>query len=560
MTFNTSPSVKPMMCEREIISINPYDQSVVGAVRPALESDVSAAFEVAVDAQKVWAAVGFESRCEILRSYAALLKEEAEELADLITREAGKPLWESRTEVQAMINKVEISIDAHQDRCGEFAKGIGVTRFQALGVVGVLGPFNFPGHLPNGHIVPALLAGNAVLFKPSEFTPLVGQFIVDCLHQAGVPQVIVQVLHGEADIGRAIVALEGLRGLFFTGSSKAGLSIHKALAGRPQTLLALEMGGNNPLLVDQVEDIAAASRLVCQSAFITAGQRCTCARRVLIPAGKWGDAFLDQLKTDVSLIEVGNPSGEQQPYMGTVISSAAADNVLKFEATLVRRGAKPILPLKGFEDRSALLECVVRSDATIGCHFKDELVVVHLLTNTGVFHVILDEFNRAEKGIDSNNADCLLFLLVVFAGAVATTNTDFKFSEETLLLLERADDLVRVDDFNVRVFLDVSCSDRTFASDVDHKINGIACFGYKKHLLKIEDDVGDIFHNTFDALELVLHTLNLDGGNRSTFNRAKKDTAKGVSNRVSVTCLKRLGLENGKCVGSCFFYFNQSVG
>ncbi|NQY31747.1 MAG: aldehyde dehydrogenase family protein, partial [Coraliomargarita sp.] len=182
-----------------------------------------------------------------------------------------------------------------------------------------------------------------------------GQFIVDCLHQAGVPQVIVQVLHGEADIGRAIVALEGLRGLFFTGSSKAGLSIHKALAGRPQTLLALEMGGNNPLLVDQVEDIAAASRLVCQSAFITAGQRCTCARRVLIPAGKWGDAFLDQLKTDVSLIEVGNPSGEQQPYMGTVISSAAADNVLKFEATLVRRGAKPILPLKGFEDRSALL-------------------------------------------------------------------------------------------------------------------------------------------------------------------------------------------------------------
>ena len=355
MTFNTSLSVKPMMCEPEMISINPYDQSVVGAVRPALESDVSAAFEVALDAQKVWAAIGFESRCEILRSYAALLKEQAEELADLITREAGKPLWESRTEVQAMINKVEISIDAHQDRCGEFAKGVGVTRFQALGVVGVLGPFNFPGHLPNGHIVPALLAGNAVLFKPSEFTPLVGQFIVDHLHQAGVPQAIIQVLHGEADIGRAIVALEGLRGLFFTGSSKAGLSIHKALAGRPQTLLALEMGGNNPLLVDQVEDIAAASRLVCQSAFITAGQRCTCARRVLIPAGKWGDAFLDQLKTDVSLIEVGNPSGEQQPYIGTVISSAAADNVLKFEATLVRRGAKPILSLKGFEDRSALL-------------------------------------------------------------------------------------------------------------------------------------------------------------------------------------------------------------
>jgi succinylglutamic semialdehyde dehydrogenase len=345
-----------MMREREIISFNPYDESVVGSVQAALETDVRVAFEVAVDAQKAWAANGFEKRCQVLRSYAALLKEQAEDLADLITREAGKPLWESRTEVQAMINKVEISIDAHQARCGEFAKGIGVTRFHPLGVVGVLGPFNFPGHLPNGHIVPALLAGNAVLFKPSELTPLVGQFIVARLHQSGVPESILQILHGGAEIGRAIVALEGLRGLFFTGSSKAGLSIHKELAGRPQTLLALEMGGNNPLVVDHVEDPEAASRLVCQSAFITAGQRCTCARRVLVPSSEWGDAFLERLKADVGMIEVGNPSGGQQPYIGTVISQEAAEKVLQFEAGLIERGAHPILQMKRVGDRKAQLK------------------------------------------------------------------------------------------------------------------------------------------------------------------------------------------------------------
>jgi succinylglutamic semialdehyde dehydrogenase len=338
-----------MVREREIVSFNPYDESVVGSVQAALETDVRAAFEVAVDAQKAWASIGFEKRCEVLRSYAALLKEQAEDLADLITREAGKPLWESRTEVQAMVNKVEISIDAHKARCGEFAKGIGVTRFHALGVVGVLGPFNFPGHLPNGHIVPALLAGNAVLFKPSELTPLVGQFLVDRLHQSGLPEAILQVLHGGAEIGRAIVALVGLRGLFFTGSSKAGLSIHKAMAGRPQTLLALEMGGNNPLVVDHVEDLGAASR------FITAGQRCTCARRVLVPSGEWGDAFLKQLQADVGMIAVGNPSGEEQPYIGTVISEDAANKVLQFEAGLIERGAQSILPIKRVADSKALL-------------------------------------------------------------------------------------------------------------------------------------------------------------------------------------------------------------
>jgi len=175
--------------------------------------------------------------------------------------------------VGAMRGKIEISITAHQARCANFSRGIGHTRFRPLGVVAVLEPFNFPGHLPNGHIVPALLAGNTVLFKPSEQTPLVGQYLGELMHEAGIPTEVMQTVQGGAEIGRAICQLPNLKGLFFTGSSKVGLAIHRYFAGRPQTLLALEMGGNNPLMIDDVSDLAAASKIICQSAFVSAGQR-----------------------------------------------------------------------------------------------------------------------------------------------------------------------------------------------------------------------------------------------------------------------------------------------
>jgi succinylglutamic semialdehyde dehydrogenase len=338
-----------------IISYNPYSGEPIGSVRVASEAELADAFACAQVAQVPWRRMSRDERVRILRDYADLVRAKQSELAALICAEAGKPLWESGIEVAAMVNKVEISIEADSVRCGPFSKGPGVTRFHPLGVVGILGPFNFPGHLPNGHIVPALLAGNAVLFKPSEQTPLVGQKLVELLHQAGVPEGVVQVVHGASEIGEAIVALEGLKGLFFTGSAAAGLAIHRALAGRPQTLLALEMGGNNPLLIDEVTDQRAASRVVCQSAFVTSGQRCTCARRVYVPQGEWGDGFVAQLQADMALISVGDPSAEPQPYLGTVISDAAAKAVFKAEQHLLQSGGKSLVRLGALADRPAAL-------------------------------------------------------------------------------------------------------------------------------------------------------------------------------------------------------------
>jgi succinylglutamic semialdehyde dehydrogenase len=338
-----------------IVSTNPYDRSRIGQVAATWPEELIGAEHRALKALPAWKNRPLVQRADLLRRYAESLRDEIEPLASLITRETGKPLWESRTEVNAMAGKVDISIDAYEQRCADFTKGGARTRFYPLGLVAVLGPFNFPGHLPNGHIVPALLAGNTVLFKPSEQTPLVGRFLVDSLHRAGVPEDVLQIVQGGAELGKAISQLEQLSGLFFTGSSQAGLAIHKAFGGRPQTLLALEMGGNNPLVVEPLEAIDAAARMVCQSAFVTAGQRCTCARRLLVPSGNWGDRFLDALAETITQIQVGDPLSDPGPYLGTLISTQAAQGVLAFEQALLGRGAQSIQPLgRGFTSPAQL--------------------------------------------------------------------------------------------------------------------------------------------------------------------------------------------------------------
>ena len=204
-------------------------------------------------------------------------------MAELIARETGKPLWETRTEAAAMVGKVEISIKAFDERTGtrqsEIAGATAMLRHKPHGVVAVFGPYNFPGHLPNGHIVPALLAGNTVVLKPSELTPAVAEKMVQLWQRVGLPNGVLNLLQGEKATGIALARHPQIDGLFFTGSSNTGALLHQQFGGQPGKILALEMGGNNPLIVDEVDDLKAAVHDTLQSAFITAGQRCTCARR-----------------------------------------------------------------------------------------------------------------------------------------------------------------------------------------------------------------------------------------------------------------------------------------
>jgi succinylglutamic semialdehyde dehydrogenase len=213
----------------------------------------------------------------------------------------------------------------------------GATRYKPHGVLAVFGPFNFPGHISNGHIVPALLAGNTVVFKPSDWTPLVAELTVAAWQESGLPAGVLNLVQGTRDTGIAVVEHAGLNGVLFTGSLKAGLSISRTLADRPETILALELGGNNPLIVDDVDDVDAAVYATLQSAYLTTGQRCTCARRLVVPPGN--DSFLDRLAAAIPRLLVGPPESRPEPFMGPLIHSTAVDRVLTEQQRLVDDGA-----------------------------------------------------------------------------------------------------------------------------------------------------------------------------------------------------------------------------
>ncbi len=270
-------------------SLDPVSQAVVWQGQGATAEQVGHAVSAARQAFPGWARQSLDMRIAVLEAFAAQLKANADELARCIGEETGKPLWEATTEVTSMVNKVAISVQSYRERTGEksgpLADATAVLRHKPHGVVAVFGPYNFPGHLPNGHIVPALLAGNAVVFKPSELTPKVAELTVKCWNDAGLPAGVLNLVQGARETGVALAANPGIDGLFFTGSSRTGNLLHQQFAGRPDKILALEMGGNNPLVVDEVKDLDAAVYTIIQSAFISAGQRCTCARRLLVPQG-----------------------------------------------------------------------------------------------------------------------------------------------------------------------------------------------------------------------------------------------------------------------------------
>ena len=334
----------------EFGSIAPSSGEVLWRGKAAAAADVDRAVTAARAAFPAWADRPFAEREKLARGFAALLEKNKEALARSIGRETGKPLWETRTEVATMVGKIDISVRAWHARTGSSETVAGAMtqalRHRPHGVVAVFGPYNFPGHLPNGHIVPALLAGNTVLFKPSELTPAVAEATVRLWQEAGLPAGVLSLLQGERATGEALAGPPGLDGLYFTGSARTGHILARQFAETPHKILALEMGGNNPLIVAEVANRKAALHDVVQSAYLSSGQRCTCARRLYLPKGAYGDAFLADLVRITQGLTIGAWDAEPQPFMGALISARAADGMLKAQADLVSLGAKPLVEMK----------------------------------------------------------------------------------------------------------------------------------------------------------------------------------------------------------------------
>ncbi|WP_420847816.1 succinylglutamate-semialdehyde dehydrogenase [Novosphingobium kaempferiae] len=413
-------------------SFDPADGSLVWEGEVADSEAVSAALLRARKAFPAWAALGTERHLEVVERYRDALEARKERIAEVIARETGKPLWETRTEVASMIGKVGISITAQAERAGEKRNqmpfGQAVLRHRPHGVMAVLGPFNFPGHLPNGHIVPALLAGNTVVFKPSEMTPATGAIMAECWAEALAdypPEFrhVFQCIQGGRETGEALVAGQ-IDGLLFTGSAGAGAHFRRIFADRPDVILALELGGNNPLVAWDAADVAEAASVVVQSAFITTGQRCSCARRLIVPDNAFGSALVDAVAELADRVVIGAWNETPEPWFGPLISDAAASAAKAHFDGLVERGAHVIRPFTGVEGRSAAFVTPALIDVT-GVFVPDEEIFAPVLQVSRVpdFDAALDAANNTRFGLSAGliSADDALwdrFLVECRAGVV----------------------------------------------------------------------------------------------------------------------------------------------
>lgn len=326
-------------------SIDPATGDTVWEGPASTGGEVEQAAARARQAFPDWADRPRQDRIDAVKRYQAVLKARAPEIAEAISRETGKPLWETRTEATAMQGKVDISIRAYNERTGERMSETGfgraTLRHRPHGVAAVLGPFNFPGHLPNGHIVPALLAGDTVIFKPSEETPLTGQLMIECLREADLPDGVVNLVQGGRDVGAALLE-QDIDALMFTGSGAAGAHFKRHFADNPHVILALELGGNNPLVVWDAADAEAAAGIILQSAFITTGQRCSCARRLILPEGPQGDAIVEAVAALADRIVFAPWDSDPEPYGGPLISNRAASAALHALQQRIDAGARVI--------------------------------------------------------------------------------------------------------------------------------------------------------------------------------------------------------------------------
>jgi succinylglutamic semialdehyde dehydrogenase len=388
----------------EFSSISPSFGNVLWKGKEASNKVVDQAVIAAKRSFFSWSTEPLGSRVHYIQAFQDKLLEKKEEVALAISEETGKPLWESRNEVQTMLNKVDISISAYIKRCDAkeipLGKGRLYTRYRPHGVLSVLGPFNFPGHLPNGHILPALVAGNTVIFKPSEKTPMVGEVYASLWQESKLPSGVFNMVQGGRETGRLLAENRKIDGLLFTGSYEAGLQLSQIFASTPGRMLALEMGGNNPLIVEKVENIEGALQIVLESAFLTSGQRCSGLRRLIIPDTEWGVNFLQQLIDKTKELRIGPYNIEPEPFMGPLISQEAADRILEKQAKILEKGGKSLLMAKKMTWGPAFITPGI-VDVTSSTDIPDEECFGPLLQviRSPNFKASINEANRTEYGL-----------------------------------------------------------------------------------------------------------------------------------------------------------------
>lgn len=387
-----------------LTSVDPSTGNVHWAAHASSLTDVDDAVQAAGQAAASWRTLALPEREAILRRFGEIVEERTDSLAAAISRDNGKPLWEARTEVGSLKTKIAATTAAFAERAADRSQEVNgrtsVTRFRPHGVLAVLGPFNFPMSMPNSHVMPALYAGNSVVLKPSDKTPAAAVEYVQAWVDAGLPPGVLNLVQGDAAVGRALVTHRGIDGVLFIGSHSVGMAISRDLAESPEKQLTLEMGGNAPLVVWSYDDVRVPVHIAIQSAFISSGQRCTAARRLIVNQ-EIADEFLDSLGRATEQIVVGQAEeSDPQPFMGPMISAGAAEHYLGQIDRLRSLGARDLVESRPVADlgpafvRPGLLEVT-------GVDVPDEEVFGPLLqvTVVGSFEEAIETANDTKFGL-----------------------------------------------------------------------------------------------------------------------------------------------------------------
>ncbi len=386
------------------ISRAPATMEELWSGNEASESDTLNAIRSAADAVALWRRRTLADRMEIIQRYTEIIEERRSQFTTAIANETGKPRWDAGGEVGALIGKTANSLAAFQQRTGEEQRALSAATLQIThrphGVMAVIGPFNFPAHLPNGHIVPALIAGNTVVFKPSPHTPMVAEMMVQAWADAGLPAGVLNLVHGSRAVAEIVIDHDLVAGICFTGGIEAGQAIHRRLAGRPEKILALELGGNNPLVVWEVSDTVAAAKMILRSVYLSSGQRCTCAKRLVLPLGGDGDVILNAVDRLLERVIVAAPDALPEPFMGPLISADAATSVIDAQEELIRAGGESIRRCRRLAESGAFVSPGI-VDVTAIPDRQDEEVFGPLLQVIRVedFSAAIEEANQTRFGL-----------------------------------------------------------------------------------------------------------------------------------------------------------------
>lgn len=388
----------------KLTSYNPSNGEAVGSVELTPAADVAAIVQRARVAQKTWCAVPMNEKVNLIAKASALVEQQAEQLAVLMSKEMGKDINRSTGEVYSSANSGPAIAQQAQNAL-QAKKSHGTTiEYVPMGVVAVISPWNYPLMMAVNLIMPALIAGNTVVFKPSEETPLIAQAYIDLLNQV-LPKDVIQIIHGAKEQGQALVEA-GVNVVAFTGSQKAGKDIMKR-ASNTLTRLVMELGGNDPMVVTADADIPSAARFAVASSFENAGQMCISTERIYVDE-KVANEFEQMVTAIASQYQIG-PWDQPQVNIGPIINERQRNNVIAHIDDAVAKGARVLLG--GTDHPDYFIKPTVIADVTTEMRMEQEETFGPVVS--------ISRYTDLDEAIERANDSDYGLGAVVFAGANA---------------------------------------------------------------------------------------------------------------------------------------------